>query len=848
MPPIPSFDSKTLVSTRHLLASPRVPASVLIAVLIAAPHCLATVANQFNNLVTYPSGGSPSQTVAADFNRDGKADAVVLNSNGVLSFLAGTGTGAFKAAKTIATLPSSSGGAPIAAGDFNGDGDEDIVLLLPPGNAVQVFFGHGDGTFAAPVKVADGLSSGGSLLTGDFNNDGRTDVAVTDATSVSILFGSGNGSFGKPHVNATGLNAGNNGFAWLIMAVADLNRDSHLDVVVTDGGSNVQALLGSASGALHPAPVATALGTGDPANAIALADFNGDGKPDLALGFGNNLPEFVSSYVCFFNGYGDGTFDTNFECTSLAPNAFYGMLAANLNGRPGLAIPNDPLTVVVNNGNGNFTQTNYAVGGGTIAVADLNGDHREDIVTNNGAGLQVILNGGGGILRAPLALLLDPGLYPTVAAMNTADMNSDGHADLILDSFLQIPVGGQEPHVKLLLGGPRNTFSQSADAQLPFTDQYYPSANPPAVGDFNHDGLLDFAYSAITSDNPPDLTPYEQVFFGDGKGNIGGGPQLSFDSNYLAAGYFNSGGQADLASLDSSGLSILIGKGDGTFAPAKNYGVGNNPVFVLQRDLNGDGKRDLVVVNQDSNTISVLLGNGDGTFKPQKTYPAGAKPTIAVTGDFNRDHKIDIAVGSSKGISVLLGNGNGTFQPQKLYSATGPITGIAQASVRQDGNECLLGVDSANGRFVLLPGHGDGTFGTPVFYPVDNAPSGILAADFDGDGATDVALLTGDHVTVYYNQGADRVVLSNPGYQQKAGTPVHFTATVHPRPGELGTPTGTVTFKDNSTLLKTVRMTGGSATLVTDLPQGHHNIFADYSGDSNFNPNHSATVALSVGP
>ena len=118
------------------------------------------------------------------------------------------------------------------------------------------------------------------------------------------------------------------------------------------------------------------------------------------------------------------------------------------------------------------------------------------------------------------------------------------------------------------------------------------------------------------------------------KETSGAGPSSLLTVNYLAAGYFNGGGQADLASLDSSGLSILIGNGDGTFAPARSYVVGNNPVFVLQRDLNGDGKRDLVVVNHDSDTISVLLGNGDGTFKPQTTYAAGIKPTIAVTGRF----------------------------------------------------------------------------------------------------------------------------------------------------------------------------------------------------------------------
>src|SRR3954469_17781836 len=104
MLPVPPLHAKTLVSTRRL-QSLQAPASLVIALLLASPHCSATAANQFNKLATYPSGGSPAQSVAADFNRDGKADVVVLNGNGILSFLAGTGTGPFKAAKTIATLP-----------------------------------------------------------------------------------------------------------------------------------------------------------------------------------------------------------------------------------------------------------------------------------------------------------------------------------------------------------------------------------------------------------------------------------------------------------------------------------------------------------------------------------------------------------------------------------------------------------------------------------------------------------------------------------------------------------------------------------------------------------------------
>jgi hypothetical protein len=246
--------------------------------------------------------------------------------------------------------------------------------------------------------------------------------------------------------------------------------------------------------------------------------------------------------------------------------------------------------------------------------------------------------------------------------------------------------------------------------------------------------------------------------------------------------------------------------------------------------------------------VSVLLGRGDGTFLPQKTFAAGTAPVAAVVGDFNRDGKIDIAVAGSKGVSILLGNGNGTFRAQKTYSTGGPMTGIVAASLRQDGIADLIGIESASQRFVLLPGVGDGTFGASVVYPLDSVPSQIVAGDFNHDGAMDIALLDNGNLAVFYNQGGDHVALASSMSKPKANQSVTFTAHVTSSYGETGALTGKVTFMDGTRTLGNVNLKVGEASVTTKLTAGTHKILAEYVGDTNFNPNQSSTLTMLVGP
>src|SRR6266851_5186419 len=118
---------------------------------------------------------------------------------------------------------------------------------------------------------------------------------------------------------------------------------------------------------------------------------------------------------------------------------------------------------------------------------------------------------------------------------------------------------------------------------------------------------------------------------------------LSFDAGSnpvsVVVGDFNHDGIPDLvvANHGSNNVSVLLGKGDGTFGAAVHYAAGTGPNAVAVADLNGDGKPDLAVVNAGKASVSVFLGNGDGTFHAAVHYPAGASPSSVAVGDFNRD-------------------------------------------------------------------------------------------------------------------------------------------------------------------------------------------------------------------
>ena len=260
----------------------------------------------------------------------------------------------------------------------------------------------------------------------------------------------------------------------------------------------------------------------------------------------------------------------------------------------------------------------------------------------------------------------------------------------------------------------------------------------PIVGDFNQDGFQDVA----SVDGGGNLV----VHLGNGDGTFHTGNQSirAGTGPGMVSADFNGDGIQDLAVTNSFGsnktVAVLLGNGDGTFRQLATYNTGLDPLWVSTGDFNGDGKVDLVVVNQTDSSFSILLGNGDGTFQRHVDTPLGERPSFVTVADFNGDGRADLAIPESSGqVAILLGNGDGTFTSPLLLSVGDIPNQVAVGDFNRDGILDLAVTLSDVGSVAIAPGNGDGTFGAPHNYTTLTSTSGVVLGDFDGDGILDVA-------------------------------------------------------------------------------------------------------------
>lgn len=274
----------------------------------------------FEAPVYYPACSTIGTVLVGDFNGDGKPDLAIL---GEMNFciLLGNGDGTFQAPITVTTNDGSLG----AVGDFNRDGKLDLVLGSYSEATVDVFLGNGDGTFQSPSSYATGA---GPLYVGvgDFNGDGILDLAVTgwNTGNVSILLGIGDGTF-LPHVDYA------NGYLPEGLALADVDGDGNLDIA-TGGPDALNVLYGDGQGHFYQLQSYNA-GYGHPGAEVS-SDLNVDNKLDFAMigGEGNTVTVLLGS--------GNRTFKPfiNYAIGQNAPALAVGDF--NGDGRPDLVVAN----------------------------------------------------------------------------------------------------------------------------------------------------------------------------------------------------------------------------------------------------------------------------------------------------------------------------------------------------------------------------------------------------------------------------------------------------------------------------------------------------------------------------
>jgi hypothetical protein len=349
----------------------------------------------FSPAVNYAVGLNPQAVVTADFNDDGRLDLATADANAnTVSVRLGNGTGTFGPA-----LTSTTGIHPehMAVGDFNNDGKLDLATAnntnSPYGydgsNDITILMGNGDGTFQGQHVDTYGWDVL-SLAAGDFNGDGYDDLVYSwmdesDSGYPTIIVRLSNNLGGWSNTWETALN----------LTVADLNGDGNLDVAGANGGG-VRVFLGNGDGTLDDTPNDFPTGTNWGWNpSVAVGDFTGDGIPDLAAAGATN--------VAILPGTGDGTFGS-YILANTNNTGQVAVAAADFNGDGELDVvtadgSSGIVTALLGLGNGMLSQAgDNTVGSSPVALAvgDFNGDGRPDAVTANASSntVSVLLNDG----------------------------------------------------------------------------------------------------------------------------------------------------------------------------------------------------------------------------------------------------------------------------------------------------------------------------------------------------------------------------------------------------------------------------------------------------------------------
>ncbi|MCE9530188.1 MAG: VCBS repeat-containing protein [Planctomycetes bacterium] len=741
----------------------------------------------FQPFTSFAVGGSPNSVNAADMNRDGKLDLVVLNRDEKsVGMLLGNGDGSFRPQTTYYLTQSSNS---LAIADVNGDGNPDVLAPVnfymglfgnidPEYNSINVLLGIGDGTLLG-LPTFPQVAGADIITVADLNGDGNQDIIAVDylASTFTLLFNNGAGLFRTGDVFHAG------SFPAQVI-VTDVNHDGRVDLIVlNEGDQSVGVMLGKGDGTFRPEKTVASLSNvpRTPTQArdvrdyrvkLAAGDVDGDGYADIVV-----VNDFDAT-LGFLRGNGDGTYApiVSMPFANPYPGWLSGASLADVDGSGNLSIVLNGSFALIGNGDGTFhaAQTYSGIPPATTdtAFVDINGDGLLDVFYPDGGG-NVAINYGGSY--DPPSLIF---IGFNAKSLAIADISGDGKLDLIVGKI-------GDNTLTILLGNGNGTFtpfSPTAGLELP---------NTPVLG--NLTGHTDGTLDSIIVDSSGNILfrkglPGNQNQFEPPVILNPGRPARDAVIVQTASGYAVAAADSRFdPALSSPGnfvyaISLYTIESNGSVIRSTAFTTTNTPARISAGDLNGDGLGDLVVANSFNNNIQIAFQRPDGTFGGIITAPTGGTPTEIVLTDLNGDHLPDIVLidQSSGDITVLLNDPQHTFQQNARFRAgpgafgvdpaTGLVgslikpVGLAAGDLTGDGLIDLAIVNRATHSFSILQGDHFGGFGNPSTTTTistsfgDNVnlkPGSVVLGDFNRDGKQDVAILMEDtsQLWVYLNNG-----------------------------------------------------------------------------------------------
>ncbi|AHJ97750.1 FG-GAP-like repeat-containing protein [Hymenobacter swuensis] len=619
----------------------------------------------------YPE--TPRSVVAVDLNRDGRPD--VATANLVGSTVGVLLNGATSTLGPVTTYAVGNRPNAIVAADFNGDLYPDLAVTSYGGQSVSVLRNDRSGRFNAAVNYPTPNNAAAyDLAAGDLTGDGRPDLAVLSSaagtTQLSILASLSNGTFAEAGTLLT-LPQGAEG-----IAIADMNADGKADVIVSNGATATFEVLRNAGNG-----VLTSVGRYPGAQdgiELLVADFNGDGRPDVAQADFANAATITLATATGFAvpvSYPAGLGSTGITSADVNADGFRDVIVSN-------SRSND-VTILLGSATGAFTSVGSFAAGVTtydVAVADLTGDGRPDLVTANyvqtvSQSLSVLPGLGNGRFAAATSTAINAPNGPLRLAQG--DLNADGRPDVVTVSGLS-PMAS---NLAVLLRRPDGTLDPAVT---------YPVGSQPeavTLADVNGDGRLD----VVT------------------------------------------------ANRGAASLSVLLNPaGTGVLSQATTISVPGNPTGVVAADFNADGRPDLAVSGATGNSVAVLLNIGNGQFASPLTLPTGAFSTGLVATDVDADGRLDLAAAHSTGpIAVLRNLGTGQFAAPSVIAASGAPVQIIAADLTGDNRPELLTSSEGRSPVVVLRNDGSGQFQVEP-QPNGFYSSGLSVADIYGDSQPEV--------------------------------------------------------------------------------------------------------------